>query len=443
MRKILIVGAGQAGLRLAHGLLNHDYDVTLISGASSLEVRTGHPAITQFTMPTALGDEQGAELAMWDHLAPRITGATMRLFPPGGDPHRPLLVQGPLGDGHAVSVDRRVKMADWMEYFEDRGGKVVIHGITVTDLDYFSRMFELIIIAVGHGELGQLFDQAPPLGHGQARAVAQVILSDVPLTEHEQWHPVKAPPGAPPGMMPEPVASDHADVASTPEVRSILAPILTSTGPQHVLQLVSPLDGVLARWPDRPKSAETLRLMRHVLREHVPYLADRISDAMPAPGWSTSVHKYTPHVRHPVAHLPGGGPVLGLADAVVATDDPVAAQGWNVSNASALHYLQRILDHGEKPFTEDWMFHTFQGVWSGTPDQGYPYAGTGQAALALSEVLDVIWSPHAPPHLTQVLAAAAEHPEVAQRFLGVLDNPHDAAWLADPDTASAYLSTLA
>src|SRR5690625_6742732 len=76
MRKVLIVGGGTSGLQLAHGLLHHGYDVTVINGSSSQEIRSDKPSITQFTLPSALAHEQAAGLAMWEHIAPRITGAT-------------------------------------------------------------------------------------------------------------------------------------------------------------------------------------------------------------------------------------------------------------------------------------------------------------------------------------------------------------------------------
>ena len=40
-RKILIVGAGQSGLQLAHGLLQNGYEVTLMSARTAEEIRAG------------------------------------------------------------------------------------------------------------------------------------------------------------------------------------------------------------------------------------------------------------------------------------------------------------------------------------------------------------------------------------------------------------------
>src|SRR5699024_5047042 len=117
--------------------LTHGYDVTVITGQSSMEIRAGKPSISQFTLPTALNYERHFDLDLWSALSPQIREQKVHLYP-GGE--RSLVsFSGRTGknNDYIVSVDRRAKMADWLEYFEDRGGKVVIHGVTVTDLDYF------------------------------------------------------------------------------------------------------------------------------------------------------------------------------------------------------------------------------------------------------------------------------------------------------------------
>ena len=46
MRKVLIVGAGQSGLQLALTLLEHDFEVTVMSARTPEEIRGGRSAIT-------------------------------------------------------------------------------------------------------------------------------------------------------------------------------------------------------------------------------------------------------------------------------------------------------------------------------------------------------------------------------------------------------------
>jgi hypothetical protein len=52
-------------------------------------------------------------------------------------------------------------MAGWLELFADRGGKVVYHGVTTSDVDSLTTLYGLVVIAAGKGELVQLFDRDP------------------------------------------------------------------------------------------------------------------------------------------------------------------------------------------------------------------------------------------------------------------------------------------
>ena len=152
-------------------------------------------------------------------------------------------------------------------------------------------------------------------------------------------------------------------------------------------------------WPDRPDRDELWRLMKSLTRQYAPTLYERIENAAPVVGQQdVSLHSYTPHVRKAVGTLPSGGHVLGIADAVVSTDDPVAAQAQNMALASASHYLSRIIAHRGNTFSAEWMTETFEELWRGVPNPEFPFAGMGQAITGLSEVLDLIWSPNAPSH---------------------------------------------
>ena len=160
MRKILVVGAGQSGLQLALGLQSHGYEVTLMSNRTADEIRSGRVMSTQCMFHTALQHERDLQLNFWESQAPKIEGLGVSVAAPGshdpGPTQRAIDWMGRL-DGHAQSVDQRVKMAGWMETFVQRGGKLVIHGAAVSDLDYFSRTYDLVMVSAGKGELVQMF----------------------------------------------------------------------------------------------------------------------------------------------------------------------------------------------------------------------------------------------------------------------------------------------
>ena len=71
---------------------------------------------------------------------------------------------------------------------------------------------------------------------------------------------------------------------------------------------------------------------------------------------------FPPVVRKPICKLPSGGLALGMGD-VVATNDPITGQGANMASRAASIYLQRILEHGHKPFDAQWMLQTFDLFW--------------------------------------------------------------------------------
>lgn len=410
MRKILIVGAGQSGLHLAHGLLTHGYDVTLITGQSSTEIRTGRPSVTQLTYPTVLGYEQELDLDFWSSQAPHIEMMKIHVWPSGTP--EPFYMPGHF-DGYAISVDRRVKMADWLEHFEDRGGKVVIHGITITDLDYLARMYDLVVIAVGHGELGALFDtDSRRFSSARSRTLVQALVD---------------------GVTPEPGESENVGFMAGIEDAGMLSlvPFLSTQGPCHSLFIVDHHNGPLSTWPARMPPQQQWQQMQELLRDRVPQYYERCKDATLVDGASTLVETVVPQVRNPVGTLPSGGQVLGIAD-VVLTSDPFAVQGWNNSTHCARSYLHSILERGEEPFDAAFMTEMFERFWT----YGHP---TEQFAQMLSS----FWEEEQPSHYHELFTAAATYAEVGDRFVQSLDHPPSYQdWYFDAEGARSYLAEV-
>lgn len=176
MRKILIVGAGQSGLQLALGLQARGYDITLMANRTADEIRSGRVMSTQCMFDTALGHERDLGINFWEPLAPRIEGLGVSVAAPDGA-GRAVDWLGRL-DGHAQSVDQRVKMSGWLDTFVQRGGQLVVHGAALSDLDYFSRLYDLVLVAAGKGELVSLFardaDRSPYREPQRALAVSYV-----------------------------------------------------------------------------------------------------------------------------------------------------------------------------------------------------------------------------------------------------------------------------
>ncbi|MEU4778039.1 styrene monooxygenase/indole monooxygenase family protein [Micromonospora sp. NPDC023633] len=411
MRRVLIVGAGQSGLQLGLSLLAEGYDVTIMSARTPDEIRRGWVMSTQAMFAAALDTERQYGLNLWQEQAPRIEGLHVSLSAPPGQ--RALRIPCPL-DRHAQSTDQRLKMAAWLELFEQRGGTVHYQGVTTADLDGLTRLgrYDLTIVAAGKGDLVGVFDRDPQRSVYTApqRGLAVAYVH---------------------GMTPDPLwPVPHVSFNAVPGLGELFViPGLTLSGPCEILFWEAVPDGPLDLWKERLDPAEHLKLTLELVRQYTPWIHERCADVELTDGRATLSGRYTPTVRRPVAELPSGGLVLGMADVVVA-NDPITGQGSNTAAKCASSYLGSILERGDRPFDGQWMTQTFERFW----------AGAGQAVTAWTNAM----LQPLPPHVQQILGAASTNPTIARRFANGFSDPNDFQdWFMTPDAADRYLALLA
>jgi hypothetical protein len=402
-RKILIVGAGQSGLQLAHGLLQQGYAVTLMSARTAQEIRAGRVMSTQAMFAAALQHERDLGLSYWEDEAPSLEGIGFSLAGPDGE--RAIDWAGRL-NAPAQSVDQRLKMSGWMEAFEARGGRVIIHGVTVSDLDRLAPRYDLTIVAAGKGELVNLFDRdasRSPYAAPQ-RALAVVYVRGLERRAERPDLPMvnfNLVPGA--GEL-------------------FIMPALTTSGPCDILFFEGIPGGPLDCWGGVRHPEEQLQLTLQLMEKFVPWEYE-LTD------WGGTLSgRYAPVVRYPVGRLPSGGTVLGMADVVVA-NDPITGQGSNSASKCAATYLSAILAHGMRRYDEDFMRGTFGMFWDYAR---YPTTWTNA----------MLRPP--PPHAVQLLGAAGQYQQIADRFANGFNDPRDFfGWFMDPGKAAAYLNEVA
>ncbi|MDI3385980.1 FAD-binding oxidoreductase [Streptomyces sp. B-S-A8] len=415
MRKILIAGAGQSGLQLALGLQAQGYEVTLMSHRTADEIRAGRVTSTQVLFPTALQHERDLRLNFWESQAPDIEALGVTVAAPDshdpGPAHRAVDWLGPL-DGAAQSVDHRVKLAGWLDTFAQRGGRLVIHGAAVSDLDHLSRLYDLVLVASGKGELVDLFDRDP---------------AHSPYTRPQRSLAVSYVHGLAP--RPDGPGTGQLRLTMVPGVGELIVmPTLTTSGPADILFWEGVPGGPVDAFRGVAGPAEHLALTLSLMERHTPWEYARAVKAELTDGGSTLAGRYPPVVRNPVAVLPSGGLVLGVGDAVV-TNDPLTGQGANAAAKCAAAYLAAILEHGDRPFDEAWMRTAFDRYWGPV---GRPTTRWTNAMLA-----------PLPAHAVGLLAAASDHPEVARRFANGFDDPSDFEhYFYDPARTESYLATL-
>ncbi|MER7950778.1 styrene monooxygenase/indole monooxygenase family protein [Streptomyces sp. NPDC096079] len=408
MRKILIVGAGQSGLQLALGLQSQGYEVTLMSNRTADEIRNGRVMSTQCMFDTALQHERDLGLNFWESQAPRIEGLGVSVAAP--DSSRAIDWVGRLG-GYAQSVDQRVKMSGWMDTFAQRGGQLVIHGAAVGDLDYFSRSYDLVLVAAGKGELVSMFGRdaaRSPYGEPQRALAVAYVHGLGPRPEHPEFDAVRC--NIVPGVG-----------------ELFVMPTLTTGGRADILFWEGVPGGPLDVFQGVKDPSEHLALTLELMEKFLPWEYARATKVELTDAGGTLAGRYAPTVRNPIGRLPGGGLVLGVADVVVA-NDPITGQGSNSASKCAAAYLAAIVEQGDKPFDEEWMQGAFDRYW--------------QTAQHVTRWTNAMLAPP-PEHVLNLLGAAGALQPVADRFANGFDDPSDFDdFFFDPEKTSAYLASV-
>ncbi|MFK4068688.1 styrene monooxygenase/indole monooxygenase family protein [Streptomyces sp. NPDC029674] len=409
MRKILVVGAGQSGLQIALGLQAQGYEVTLMSNRTADEIRSGRVMSTQCMFHTALQHERDIQANFWESQAPKIEGVGVSVA--GPDSSRVIDWVGKL-DGYAQSVDQRVKMAGWMETFAQRGGQLVIHGAAVSDLDYFSRTYDLVLVSAGKGELVSMFERDA---------------SRSPFTEPQRALSVAYVHGL--GPRPEHPEFDAVRCNLVPGVGELFVmPTLTTSGRADILFWEGIPGGPLDVFQGVKDPSEHLALTLELLEKFLPWEYARATKVELTDAGGTLAGRYAPTVRKPIGRLPSGGLVLGVADVVVA-NDPITGQGSNSASKCAASYISSIVEHGDKPFDAEWMQSAFDRYWD-----------TAQWVTKWTNAM--LGAP--PEHVLNILGAAGQLQPVADRFANGFNDPADFEnFFFDPEKAAAYLESVA
>ena len=412
MPVITIVGAGQAGLQLALGLLGHGYDVTVVSNRAPEQIAAGRATSGQCMFDSSLAHERALGIDFWASSVPPIEGIALTVpAPPDAAPAPPdgkaFSWRGSL-TAPAQSVDQRVKMPRWLSEVTARGGNVVVEDADVASLERYAASSDLVIVAAGTGEIAGLFerDASRSVFDAPQRALALAYLH---------------------GLTPRsgPSAVDFNLIPGIGEC--FVLPALSLDGPCHIITWEAIPGGPADVFSPDLSPAEHLATSKELLRTFLPWEYSRAADAELTDLNGTLVGRFAPVVREPVAVLPSGALALGMGDVVV-LNDPITGQGSNNAAKCAASYLASILAHGDQPFGRSFMVDAFESYWT--------YASSVTAWTSA-----MLGAP--PPHVLELLGAAASHQAIADRFANGFDDPPDVfEWFMSPAAASAYLAEV-
>jgi len=399
-----IVGAGQSGLQLAIGLLDEGHDVLVVSNRSPAEIRCGQVMSSQCMFESALEIERTLALDLWSDVCPPVQGVAFTVA--DGD-RTPALRWSARLDAPAMSVDQRVKVPAWIEEVERRGGELMVREAGIDDLEQYARTSDLVVVASGRGALGDLFardvEKSPYEAPQRSLALTYVT-----------------------GMTPR---EEHSAVCFTviPGVGEYFVfPALTATGPCEIMVFEGVPGGPMDCWGDVHDPGRHLERSLEILERFAPWEAERCRAVTLADPGGTLTGRVSPVVRQPVAHLPSGAPVLGMADAVV-LNDPLTGQGSNNAAKCAEIYLQSVREQSGRQLSERWMHKTFERYWR---DYAQWVVAWTNALLAAPQ-----------PHVTRLLAAAAEVPTLAETIAGGFDDPRTCyPWWFDAKEADRLIA---
>jgi hypothetical protein len=401
MRNITIVGGGQAGLQLALSLLQNGYRVRVITNRTAEDIAGGKVMSSQFMFNDALQTERDLGINYWEKQCPYTRGLGVIVGAPDGGKAIDWVYEL---DKPGQAVDQRIKFPGWMKKFSEQKGELVIHDAGVADLENYARSSDLVIVASGKGEISRLFERDAERSpyDKPMRALALTYVT---------------------GLVPHELTRVTFNIAPTVGEYFVF-PALTTTGPCEIMVFEGQPGGPMDCWNDVTTPQQHLERSLDVLKKFYPWEYERSRNAKLTDANGILAGRFPPTVRKPVARLPSGALVLGIADAVV-LNDPITGQGSNNAAKAAQIYLKRIVANGAKPFDGAWMQQTFDDYWA------YAQFVTGWTNAFLAPL---------PPHAINILVAAQTKAKVGKAFVNGFDDPRTFfPWLADPAEAEKFI----
>lgn len=405
MRKIAIIGAGQSGLHLAIRLLQHGYQVTIISEKTAEEIFNGPPTGGTYLFNDSIMLEKQMGIDMWRETAYHSTGFNLNFGTPDGQ--FAFSVQSELNKP-GVSIDQRLKFYQWIKYFEQHGGKFVVSATTPSDLLACTAAFDLVIVSTGKGPLAKLFqrDDEKSTWTKPARKLVQLHINDFADRERTRFNSITL-----------------CNIMGAGEIITSAFYHKDDIQCAWVLMEIIP-EGPMDVFDSAETGPELLAEMKTMMKRLMPWQYQAFDNAALISDDAYLKGSFTPTVRKPVVHLNSTACVMGIGDTVI-LNDPIVGQGGNNASKMANCYANEIIAHGERPFDEAWMNKTFNKFW--------------EYSKYVNRFCDIILSPPA-PHVVDVLGAATQNKKIASDFVNGFNHPPDLfPWLDNPIEATKYL----
>ncbi|MFB2772916.1 styrene monooxygenase/indole monooxygenase family protein [Pelatocladus sp. BLCC-F211] len=405
MRRIAIIGAGQAGLHLGIGLVDAGYAVTLFSDRTPEAILNGKPMGLPLLFPDALQLERNLGINFWDDEFLGCDRFRNHVCDPEGNVV--LSVSSNL-EQRWQSVDQRLKFFTWMHEFVNRGGELVIKAMTPQDLEECVQKYDLVVVAVGRGSFSTLFekDAQKTKHHQPKRHIAGGLYTGLNKGEAIDYRTFR--------------------VTNLPGIGEMMqAPFYAKDKlPVYAVAFEAYPGGVMDQFSQVKSGQELLEISKKVIKQLRPCDYEIVKDMELVDDQAWVQGAITPIVRQPVGHLPSGAIVMGIGDAVI-LHDPIAAQGANNATKMAHLVKQRIIEHGNQRFDQSWMQGVFDEFWN--------------YAQYTHTLTDCLLTP--PDHMQELMAAMAQNREVLKDYLNGMNHPPTLAAWFDAESSKKYLAS--
>ncbi len=399
MRKVTIVGAGQAGLMVGVGLVRKGYEVSIVSNRTPDEIRNGRVSSSQAMNFSSLQYESEFGLRLWEDFYHPAEGMQFNVLNPENSQRmisfsRPAGPQNGAGGILMESIDQRVKMPAWIYRFEELGGKMIYEDADIASLERYSEQSDLVLVASGKGEIGKLCtrDEEKSVFDKPQRSLALAYVKNMEPVKSRQHGQFKR------GF----AWNAHPGVG---EYFSINA--LTTSGECDIMIFEAIPGGPMDILDTRDGTEVFMKKAQQLLAEFFPDEAQRCRNIELTDDLGILTGRFPPTIRKPVLHLPSGGLALGIADTVV-LNDPITGQGSNNAAKAAKVVFDAIIGHGYRQFDEAWMQTAFSKYW-------------GKAKYSVDWTNALLGEPSAAQ--MKIMMAANENQSVANWVFAGLDDP--------------------
>lgn len=413
MRKIAIIGSGTSSLFLAHKLLQRDYIVTVFSDRTAQDWLTrAAPTGSAYLYESTIMLEREIGIDHWYDTAVRGQGVHLDFQATVGAERLEVLGRFPC---EGAAIDIRMRIARWMDDFENTGGKLVIGEISAAELDAIGKTNDLVLLATGKGELGKLIarDATRSVYDRPQRLLTMGIVEGVthPCPDRADFRPVKFN-----------FFADAGEYFWVPYMHKDVGPTwswLIEAKPGSYLDCTANVRS----------AADANDAIKHVIKTYAPYEWPHVQNMRPVAGDDYAWLKgaFPPTVREASARLPSGGLVIPVGDTAI-TFDPIGGQGGNCAQRHASYVADAIVAHADAQFDETWAAQLRENFWD----------IHGRAAYAFNNTL---LEPLTEAGQIVVGYASQNRVFAEQHFIGNMISPNNLfPWLTDPTFARAKIA---